>query len=94
MNNFEEVQKTKGAENVQDFGSVEVEMGIVSKFTLEEIYLIRTCNLKAPDRDKIISVLKGYLDLTGMEGIVRNVLGKLEKASAADLQKLWEFSLD
>ncbi len=66
----------------------------LNKFTLEEIYLIKTCNLKTPDRDRIIKELKGYLDLAGMEEIIGKVLDKLEKATEKELQELWEFSLD
>lgn len=67
---------------------------ILNKFTLEEIYLIRTCNLKTPDRDRIINELKRYLDLSGMEEIVRKILNKVEKTTEEELQELWEFSLD
>lgn len=67
---------------------------ILNKFTLEEIYLIRTCNLKTPDRDRIINELKGYLDLTGMKEIVERVLDKIKKATERELQELWEFPLD
>ena len=67
---------------------------ILNKFTWEEIYLIRACNLKTPDRDRIINELKGYLDLPGMEESVRKVLEKLEKVTEGELQDLWEFSLD
>lgn len=67
---------------------------ITSKFTLEEIYLIRTCNLNTPDRNKIISELKDYLDLEGMKEIVRGVIGKLEYATGEELTCLWEYPLD
>lgn len=67
---------------------------ILNKFTLEEIYLIRTCNLKTPDKDRIIDELKRYLDLEGMEEIVGKALDKLEKITEKELQELWEFSLD
>lgn len=67
---------------------------ITSKFTLEEIYLIRTCNLRTPDRDRIISELKDYLDLAGMKELVRGVIGKLEYTTGEELQKLWEYPLD
>ena len=67
---------------------------ILNKFTLEEIYLIRTCNLKTPDRDSIIKELEGYLDLEGMEDIVRGILKKMEKVTEEELKKLWEVSLD
>lgn len=67
---------------------------ILNKFTLEEIYLIRTCNLKTPDRDRIINELKRYLDLSGMEESVRKILNKVEKTTEEELQELWEFSLD
>lgn len=67
---------------------------ITSKFTLEEIYLIRTCNLRNPDRNKIISELKDYLDLEGMKEIVRGVIGKLEYATGEELKCLWEYPLD
>lgn len=67
---------------------------ILNKFTLEEIYLIRTCNLKTPDRDRIVNELKRYLDLSGMEEIVRKILNKVEKTTEEELQELWEFSLD
>jgi hypothetical protein len=67
---------------------------ILYKFTLEEIYLIRACSLKTPDRDSIIKELEGYLDLEGMEDIVRGILKKMEKVTEGELKKLWEFSLD
>lgn len=66
----------------------------LKKFTLEEVYLIRTCNLKEPNRDKIIKELKEYLVLEGMGEIVRTVLDKLEKSTEQELQELWDFSLD
>lgn len=52
---------------------------ILYKFTLEEIYLIRACSLKTPDRDSIIKELEGYLDLEGMEDIVRGILKKWKR---------------
>ena len=61
----------------------------LNKFTLEEIYLIKTCNLKTPDRDRIIKELNGYL-----EEIIGKALDKIEKATEKELQELWEFSLD
>lgn len=67
---------------------------ITSKFTLEEIYLIRTCNLRTPDRDRIISELKDYLDLEGMKEMVRGVIGKLEYATGEELRCLLEYPLD
>lgn len=67
---------------------------ITSKFTLEEIYLIRTCNLRTPDKDRIISELKDYLDLEGMKEMVRGVIGKLEYATEEELRCLWEYPLD
>lgn len=66
----------------------------LNKFTVEEVYLIRTCNLKTPDRERIIKELEGYLVLEGMEKIVRTVLDKLRKATEQELQELWDFSLD
>ena len=51
----------------------------LDKFTLEEIYLIRSCNLRKPE---------------GMKEMVCGVLEKLEKSSADDLEKIWEMSLD
>ncbi len=66
----------------------------LNKFTLEEIYLIKTCNLKTPDRDRIIKELNGYLDLAWMEEIIGKALDKIEKATEKELQELWEFSLD
>mgnify|MGYP006980038650 CR=1 FL=1 len=67
---------------------------ITSKFTVEEIYLVRTCNLVIPDKDRIISELKDYLDLEGMKEIVRGVIGKLEYATGEELKRLWEYPLD
>lgn len=67
---------------------------IINKFTLEEIYLIRSCNLKTPDKDRIKAELKDYLDLEGMEELVSGVLDKLEYVTEEELQKLWGFSLD
>lgn len=67
---------------------------ITSKFTLEEIYLIRTCNLRTPDKDRIISELKDYLDLEGMKEMVRGVIGKLEYATGEELRCLLEYPLD
>lgn len=67
---------------------------IINKLTLEEIYLIRSCNLKTPDKDRIKSELKDYLDLEGMEELVSGVLDKLEYVTEEELQKLWGFSLD
>lgn len=66
----------------------------LDKFTLEEIYLIRSCNLRKPDKDRIQRELEGYLELEGMKEVVRGVLEKLEEASADDLEKVWEISLD
>lgn len=67
---------------------------ITSKFTLEEIYLIRSCNLMIPDRDRIKSELKGYLDLAGMKELVRGAIDKLEYITGEELQNLWEYPLD
>jgi hypothetical protein len=67
---------------------------ILNKFTLEEIYLIRTCNLKTPDKDKIIEGLEGYLELAEIGDIVRGVIDKIEKVTEEELKKLWEVSLD
>ncbi len=67
---------------------------VTKKFTLEEIYLIRTCNLKIPDRDRIISELKDYLDLEGMKKVVRGTIDKLEYITGEELQNLWEYPLD
>lgn len=67
---------------------------ITSKFTLEEIYLIRSCNLRTPDRDRIKSELKDYLDLDGMKELVRGVIDKLEYVTGEELQNLWEYPLD
>lgn len=69
-------------------------MGVLNKFNLEEIYLVRTCNLKVPDKERILKELKTYLDLDGMEAIVRNVMGKIRKATEEELKALWEFPLD
>ncbi len=69
-------------------------MKTLNKFTLEEIYLIRSCNLKTPDKDRIITELSGYLELAGMGEIVRMILGKLENATERELQELWEFPLE
>lgn len=67
---------------------------IGNKFTLEEIYLIRTCNLTVPDRDRIRDELTDYLELAGMKELVRGVINKLEYISGEELQKLWEYPLD
>lgn len=67
---------------------------ILDKFTLEEIYLIRSCNLRKPDKVRIKQELAGYLELEGMKEMVCGVLEKLEKSSADDLEKIWEMSLD
>lgn len=67
---------------------------ILNKFTLEEIYLIRACNLKTPDKDKIIKELEGYLGLAEIGDIVREVIDKIEKVTEEELKKLWEVSLD
>ena len=67
---------------------------ITQKFTLEEIYLIRSCNLRTPDKDRISSELKGYLDLDGMKDLVRGVIDKLEYVTGEELQNLWEYPLD
>lgn len=69
-------------------------MDILDKFNLEEIYLVRTCNLKVLDKERILKELKTYLDLDGMEAIVRNVMGKIRKATEEELKALWEFPLD
>ena len=69
-------------------------MGVLNKFNLEAIYLVRTCNLKVPDKERILKELKTYLDLDGMEAIVRNVMGKIRKATEEELKALWEFPLD
>lgn len=67
---------------------------ITSKFTLEEIYLIRSCNLRIPDKNRIRSVLEDYLDLAGMKEVVRGVIDKLEYVTGEELQNLWEYPLD
>lgn len=67
---------------------------IGGKFTLEEIYLIRTCNLTVPNKDRIREELKDYLELDGMKELVRGVIDKLEYISGEELQKLWEYPLD
>lgn len=67
---------------------------ILNKFTLEEIYLIRSCNLKNPDKARIKKELKEYLELAGMKEAVESVIKKVEDASAEELTAVWEFSLD
>lgn len=67
---------------------------ITNNFTIEEIYLIRTCNLRPPNRDRIISELKDYLELEEMKDLVRRVIGKLEYISGEELQSLWEYPLE
>lgn len=67
---------------------------ITQKFTLEEIYLIRSCNLRTPDKDRISSELEGYLDLAGMKEMVRGVIDKLEYVTGEELQNLWTYPLD
>lgn len=67
---------------------------ILDKFTLEEIYLIRSCNLRKPDKVRIRQELEGYLELEGLKELVMRVLRKLEQSSTDDLEKIWEVSLD
>ncbi len=69
-------------------------MDILNKFNLEEIYLARTCSLEVPDRERILKELEIYLDLDGMEEIVRNVSDKIRHATEEELKALWEFPLD
>ncbi len=67
---------------------------ILDRFTLEEVYLIRSCNLIRPDKVRIRQILESYLELQGMKELVSGVLKKLEEFSADDLEKVWEISLD
>lgn len=67
---------------------------IVDKLTLEEIYLVRSCNLRNPDKARIKQELEGYLELEGMGKMVGDVLKKLEGVSADDIKAIWEFPLD
>ncbi len=67
---------------------------IISKYTLEEIYLIRTCNLSTPDRNRIIAELKDYLNLAGMKEIVRGLVDKLAYATGEEIKCLLEYPLD
>lgn len=68
--------------------------GIVDKFTLEELYLIRSCNVKNPDKTRITQELEGYLYLDGMKKIVGSVLKKLENATKDDVKAILECPLD
>lgn len=67
---------------------------MLSELTVEEVYLIRSCNLRNPDKDRIKQELESYLELEGMKHIVSGVLKKLENASADDLKQIWEIRLD
>lgn len=67
---------------------------IVDKLTLEEIYLIRSCNIKNADKARIMKELKGYRDLAGMEKMVDIVLKKLEDATKDDIKAILEIPLD
>lgn len=67
---------------------------ILDRFTLEEVYLIRSCNLIRPDKVRIGQILESYLELQGMKELVNGVLKKLEAASEDDLKELWQISLD
>lgn len=63
------------------------------KFTLEEIYLIRSCNSKC--RTKIVNELNKYLkinDATIVE-MANNVLTKLNKASDDELLEVIDYPL-
>lgn len=67
---------------------------ITDMFTLEELYLVRSCNLKNPDKARIKKELEGYLELEGMREMVDNVLKKLENASLEDINEILEIPLD
>lgn len=68
---------------------------MINQLTVEEVYLIRSCNLlRKPDKVRIKQELEGYLELDGMESLVRSVLKKLEDASEDDLKQIWEIQLD
>lgn len=67
---------------------------IVDKFTLEEIYLIRSCNIKNPDKTRIMQELEGYLDLESMGEMVGITLKKLEGATIDDIKAILEIPLD
>lgn len=63
------------------------------KFTLEEIYLIRSCNSKS--RTKIINELNKYLkiDDPAIVEMANNVLTKLNKASDDELLEVINYPL-
>ena len=62
-------------------------------FTIEEIYLIRSCNSK--NKTKIIDVLEGYLKSTdfGMVEMADNALAKLKDASDKEFLELINYPL-
>lgn len=63
------------------------------KFTLEEIYLIRSCNSKV--RTKIINELNKYLKINdpAIVEMANNALAKLNKASDDELLEVISYPL-
>lgn len=71
---------------------------ITSKFTLEEIYLIKSCNTNR--KDSVIQVLKGYLMENyvnnydaAMTEIIHNTLGKLQNLPEQDFIELIDYPI-
>lgn len=63
------------------------------QFTLEEIYLIRSCNCK--DKTKIINELNNYLKINDpvIVEMASNTLAKLNKASDDELLEVINYPL-
>lgn len=64
---------------------------ILSKFTVEEIYLIKTC--KTGNKTENIQEMKGYLKFVDSEmgETVHNAIKKLRKASDKEYQDLIDY---
>lgn len=64
---------------------------ILSKFTVEEIYLIKTC--KTGNKTENIQELEGYLKFVDSEmaETVHNAIKKLRKASDKEYQDLIDY---
>lgn len=73
-------------------------MNVIDNFTLEEIYLVKSCNTNR--KDSTIQILKKYLIEkyvnnydAGMIEIIHNTLDKLQKLQEQDFIELIDYPI-
>ena len=68
-------------------------MNITDKFTLEEIYLIKTCNTH--DKNMAIQLFQTYLDHVApqMAEMIRNLLDRLRELSEEEFAKIVTYAV-